>query len=122
MIVGGVLVIVGGVLPLYPLFPPSTSSHSLPSSLPSPPPTLHPLPSPLPTPTLPQLHVYIVMELLQGGELLDCIRKQHSFHESEAHHIMLQLASAVEHMHKRRVVHRDLKPEVESPDLHVTCM
>jgi ribosomal protein S6 kinase alpha-5 len=58
-----------------------------------------------------EAHVYIVMELLKGGELLECIRKQHFFSESEARRIMLQLASAVEHMHKRRVVHRDLKPE-----------
>ena len=59
-----------------------------------------------------QLHVYLVTELLNGGELLSCIRKQHSFCENEARHIMFQLASAVEHMHRRRVVHRDLKPEV----------
>ena len=56
--------------------------------------------------------MYIVMELLKGGELLECIRKQRSFSEREAREIMLQLASAVEHMHKRRIVHRDLKPEV----------
>ena len=67
----------------------------------------------------PQAHVYIVMELLKGGELLECIRKQHFFSESEARRIMLQLASAVEHMHKRRVVHRDLKPEVRGSHVFV---
>lgn len=52
------------------------------------------------------------MEFLEGGELLDRIRRQHSFTEAQASAQFKQLISAVSFMHQRRVVHRDLKPEV----------
>ena len=59
-----------------------------------------------------QLHVYIVMELMRGGELLDRLKEKHSFTEAEASTIFRQLVSAVSFMHQKNVVHRDLKPEV----------
>lgn len=52
------------------------------------------------------------MELLDGGELLDRIKKQSRFTEIEASSLMRSLVSAVCHMHEAGVVHRDLKPEV----------
>lgn len=58
-----------------------------------------------------ELHTYIVMELLKGGELLDRIRKKTSFTEPEAGRIMRMLVEAVDFMHQQGVVHRDLKPE-----------
>uniref|UniRef100_A0A3B3RZT0 Ribosomal protein S6 kinase n=1 Tax=Paramormyrops kingsleyae TaxID=1676925 RepID=A0A3B3RZT0_9TELE len=58
-----------------------------------------------------QLHTYLVLELLQGGELLDRIRRKRLFSETEASRIMRKLVSAVSHMHDVGVVHRDLKPE-----------
>uniref|UniRef100_A0A672SXJ5 Ribosomal protein S6 kinase n=1 Tax=Sinocyclocheilus grahami TaxID=75366 RepID=A0A672SXJ5_SINGR len=58
-----------------------------------------------------QLHTYLVLELLQGGELLDRIRRKQHFSETEASRIMRRLVSAVSHMHDVGVVHRDLKPE-----------
>uniref|UniRef100_A0A4W3J8U9 Ribosomal protein S6 kinase n=1 Tax=Callorhinchus milii TaxID=7868 RepID=A0A4W3J8U9_CALMI len=58
-----------------------------------------------------QLHTFLVMELLKGGELLDRIRRKKHFSETEASHIMRKLVSAVSHMHDVGVVHRDLKPE-----------
>jgi serine/threonine protein kinase len=61
----------------------------------------------------PQLHTYLVLELLRGGELLEHIRKKRHFSESEASQILRSLASAVSFMHEEAgVVHRDLKPEV----------
>ncbi len=66
-------------------------------------------------PPLPQLHEYIVMELLGGGELLDRLRTKHSFTEAQASGLFKQLVSAVSFMHQKRVVHRDLKPEVKEP-------
>uniref|UniRef100_A0AC34PXN5 Ribosomal protein S6 kinase n=1 Tax=Panagrolaimus sp. JU765 TaxID=591449 RepID=A0AC34PXN5_9BILA len=57
------------------------------------------------------LHYYIVMELLEGGELLKRLRKLERFTENEAAKIMAQLVNAVQHMHLKGVVHRDLKPE-----------
>ena len=52
------------------------------------------------------------MERLKGGELLDRIRKNKSFTEAQASHLFRQLVSAVHSIHSKRVVHRDLKPEV----------
>lgn len=52
------------------------------------------------------------MELLDGGELLERIKKQSRFSEVEASGLMRSLVSAVSHMHEAGVVHRDLKPEV----------
>ncbi|KAA0711351.1 Ribosomal protein S6 kinase alpha-5 [Triplophysa tibetana] len=58
-----------------------------------------------------QLHTYLVLELLRGGELLERIRRKQHFSETEASRIMRRLVSAVSHMHDVGVVHRDLKPE-----------
>ncbi|XP_028293468.1 ribosomal protein S6 kinase alpha-5 isoform X1 [Gouania willdenowi] len=58
-----------------------------------------------------QLHTYLVLELLGGGELLERIRQKQHFSETEASRIMRKLVSAVSHMHDVGVVHRDLKPE-----------
>lgn len=68
----------------------------------------------------PQLHTYLVLELLQGGELLEHIRKKRHFSESEASQILRSLVSAVSFMHEEAgVVHRDLKPEVSAgPQAH----
>lgn len=55
-----------------------------------------------------ETHIYLVMELLSGGELL---RRPRPFSEQQASKIMRQLASAVLFMHSKGVVHRDLKPE-----------
>ncbi len=61
-----------------------------------------------------QLHTYIVMELLDGGELLNRIWQKKHFTETEAAAIMKQLVSAVSFMHEHGIVHRDLKPEVNT--------
>lgn len=63
------------------------------------------------------LHTYLVLELLNGGELLDRIRKKSKFTECETSSILRKLVSAVSFMHSRGVVHRDLKPE----NLLFTC-
>lgn len=54
------------------------------------------------------------MELLEGGELLQRIRKHERFTEAQASVIMQSLVSAVHYMHTKGVVHRDLKPEVRN--------
>ena len=59
-----------------------------------------------------QLHIYMVMELMKGGELLERLQRRHSFTEQQASAIIKQLVSAVSFMHQKNVVHRDLKPEV----------
>uniref|UniRef100_A0A8C2VFF1 Ribosomal protein S6 kinase n=1 Tax=Chinchilla lanigera TaxID=34839 RepID=A0A8C2VFF1_CHILA len=68
-------------------------------------------PLPLPPVKFEILHTFLVMELLNGGELFERIKKKKHFSETEASFIMRKLVSAVSHMHDVGVVHRDLKPE-----------
>lgn len=56
-------------------------------------------------------HVYLVMELVTGGELFDRIVEKGSYTERDASHLIRQILEAVDYMHERGVVHRDLKPE-----------
>lgn len=54
--------------------------------------------------------VYLVTELMKGGELLDKILSQKFFTEREASAVMCTVTKTVEYLHKSGVVHRDLKP------------
>ncbi|KAG9452585.1 hypothetical protein H6P81_005489 [Aristolochia fimbriata] len=57
-------------------------------------------------------NVYIVMELCEGGELLDRIlSKGGRYTEDDAKFIVVQILSVVAFCHLQGVVHRDLKPE-----------
>ncbi|XP_042598326.1 ribosomal protein S6 kinase alpha-1 isoform X2 [Cyprinus carpio] len=54
--------------------------------------------------------VYLVTELMRGGELLDRILKQKFFSEREASAVLHTITKTVEYLHCQGVVHRDLKP------------
>ncbi|KAL6495620.1 Cyclin-dependent kinase 4 [Orobanche gracilis] len=57
-------------------------------------------------------NVYIIMELCEGGELLDKIlSKGGRYVEEEAKLIIVQILSVASFCHLQGVVHRDLKPE-----------
>lgn len=57
-------------------------------------------------------NVYIVMELCEGGELLDRILSRGGrYTEEDAKLIIVQVLSVVAFCHLQGVVHRDLKPE-----------
>lgn len=56
-------------------------------------------------------YLYIVMEYCEGGELLDRIVQKKHFNEEEACEIIYKLLSALNYIHKRKFVHRDMKPE-----------
>ncbi|XP_020243193.1 CDPK-related kinase 3-like [Asparagus officinalis] len=57
-------------------------------------------------------NVYIVMELCEGGELLDRILARGGrYMEDDAKAIVVQILSVVAFCHLQGVVHRDLKPE-----------
>lgn len=55
--------------------------------------------------------VYLIMELVTGGELFDRIVEKGSYTEKDAAHLIRQVLEAVDYMHQQGVVHRDLKPE-----------
>ncbi|XP_025424051.1 calcium/calmodulin-dependent protein kinase type 1 isoform X1 [Sipha flava] len=55
--------------------------------------------------------VYLIMELVTGGELFDRIVQKGSYTEKDAAHLIRQVLEAVDYMHEQGVVHRDLKPE-----------
>lgn len=55
--------------------------------------------------------IYLVMELVTGGELFDRIVEKGSYTEKDASDLIRQILEAVDYMHEQGVVHRDLKPE-----------
>ncbi|KAM6906071.1 hormonally up-regulated neu tumor-associated kinase homolog A [Lycodopsis pacificus] len=54
---------------------------------------------------------YMAMELCAGGDLMDRICERKRLEEREVQHYTRQILSAVEHLHKHGIVHRDLKIE-----------
>lgn len=56
-------------------------------------------------------HVYVVMELLRGGDLLEAITKEGTFCERDAAVVMHRLFTGLETMHAKNMAHRDLKLE-----------
>uniref|UniRef100_H2Y4V0 non-specific serine/threonine protein kinase n=1 Tax=Ciona savignyi TaxID=51511 RepID=H2Y4V0_CIOSA len=73
-------------------------------------------------------HVFLVTELMKGGELLDKILRQKFFTEKEASAVLKTVTKVVVYMHKNGVVHRDLKPsnilyadETGNPDSLRVC-
>ncbi|XP_067687448.1 serine/threonine-protein kinase DCLK3-like [Haliotis asinina] len=55
--------------------------------------------------------LYLVMELVKGGDLFDAITQSVKFGEVDSANMVKDLCHALFYLHSRNIVHRDLKPE-----------
>ena len=53
--------------------------------------------------------MYLVMEIMSGGELFDRIVEKESYTEKEAADTIRPLIDAIRYCHEMGIVHRDLK-------------
>lgn len=58
-----------------------------------------------------ETHIYILLEFAPGGSLFSLLRKRRSFPEAQAAKLWLDVARALDFLHRNGIVHRDLKPE-----------
>lgn len=56
-------------------------------------------------------HFYLVLELMEGGNLLDRMVNTKIYSERGARDACKQILEAVDHCHFHKVVHRDIKPD-----------
>lgn len=63
-------------------------------------------------------NMYLVLELVRGGDLFDAITRVTRFSENQSKIMVKHLASAMSYMHALSIVHRDIKPE----NLLVCCL
>lgn len=56
-------------------------------------------------------HLYLVMEFLQGGDLMTLLMEKDILSEEESRFYIAETILAVESVHKLNYIHRDLKPD-----------
>lgn len=56
-------------------------------------------------------NIYLVMELLSGGDLFDRVIQKSKYQEHDALELMHQLLDAISYLHSKGIAHRDLKLE-----------
>ncbi|XP_065059579.1 calcium/calmodulin-dependent protein kinase type IV-like [Rhopilema esculentum] len=55
--------------------------------------------------------LFLILELVTGGELFDRIVERQYYNEKDAADAVRQICEAVSYLHDNEIVHRDLKPE-----------
>ena len=56
-------------------------------------------------------HYLMVMELCPGGDLVDYVKQRKQLSEPLAKHLFYQMMLGIEYMHKKDIVHLDIKLE-----------
>lgn len=54
--------------------------------------------------------IFLILEFAGQGELYKHLRKQYRFPEWKAAQYIAQMAAALKHMHRKNMIHRDIKP------------
>ncbi len=57
------------------------------------------------------LSVFLIMELLEGGELLETLQERRFFSENDCAMMLKKIMEPLAYMHSRGIMHRDIKPE-----------
>lgn len=55
--------------------------------------------------------IYLVIELLEGGEIIKRIKDKTKLQHQDIARIMRSILSSLDHIHSKNIMHRDLKPE-----------
>lgn len=58
-----------------------------------------------------EVYLYLVMEFLQGGDLMTLLIKRNILTEDEARFYIGEMILAIDSVHKMGYIHRDLKPD-----------
>ncbi len=58
-----------------------------------------------------KLYIHMVIEYLQGGDLLSHLGNKGVYSEKDASTATRKVLEALEYCHSRNIIHRDLKPE-----------
>ena len=56
-------------------------------------------------------YVHLIIDYLDGGDVLEKCKERKVFMEIEAIKITTNILEALEYLHSNKIVHRDLKPE-----------
>lgn len=56
-------------------------------------------------------HIYLVLEYIEGENLLLHLRSKGTYSEKDAAHIVMQALDILDYCHSKNVIHRDIKPE-----------
>ena len=55
--------------------------------------------------------IYMIMDLLEGGQLLDYMKKKGQLGEQETSNILKTLLEGLKYLHSKNIMHRDVKPD-----------